>query len=42
MTSFVLISSMILTLIGISVSVWSFINTREKYYKEYMKRKGND
>jgi hypothetical protein len=28
--------------IGIGVAIWSFIDTRNKYYNEYKKRKRND
>ena len=29
-------------LIGAGVAVWSFFDTRNKYYEEYKKRKFND
>ena len=28
--------------IGLAVAIWSFIDTRNKYYKDYLKRKIND
>lgn len=27
-------------ILGIGVAIWSFLNTRKKYYDEYKKRKG--
>lgn len=28
--------------LGIGVAVWSFLDTRKKYYDEYRNRKAND
>lgn len=30
----------ILGLVGVSVTVWSFIDTRKKAYEEFLRRKG--
>jgi len=32
--------SIFVGLFGIGISIWSFINTRNKYYHDYLKRKG--
>lgn len=42
MTTLIISVTVILVLAGIAVSIWSLINTRNKYFKEYMKRKKND
>jgi hypothetical protein len=42
MTTFIVSATVILALVGIAVSIWSLINTRNKYFEEYMKRKKND
>ena len=34
--------TVILALAGVSVAVWSLVNTRKKYFEEYRKRKRND
>lgn len=31
--------SIFISLIGAGVSIWSYIDTRKKYYSEYIKRK---
>lgn len=28
--------------LGVGVAVWSFIDTRKKYYNEYIERRKND
>lgn len=28
--------------IGVGVAIWSFIDTRRRYYEEYLSRKSND
>ena len=40
MTEALIITGSILAIVGISVSIWSIIDTRKRYYKEYMRRKG--
>lgn len=42
MTNIIVSLTVILALAGISVAVWSLINTRNKYFKEYKDRKRND
>jgi hypothetical protein len=42
MTTIIITLTVILALAGIAVSMWSLITTRNKYFKEYMKRKRND
>lgn len=42
MTTIIFALTAILTLAGVSVTVWSLINTRSKYFKEYKERKRND
>ena len=39
MTEVIVITGTILAIIGIGVSIWSFIDTRKRYYDEYMRRK---
>ncbi len=38
----VIIITVVLSLIGIGGGVWSIISTRNKYYKDYMRRKRNE
>ncbi len=40
MTEALIITGSILAIVGISVSIWSIIDTRKRYYKKYMRRKG--
>lgn len=28
--------------VGLGVSIWSFIDTRRRFYEDYVKRRGND
>ena len=42
MTNLIISLTVILALAGIAVSMWSLINTRNKYFKEYTERKRND
>jgi nitrogen fixation-related uncharacterized protein len=42
MTTIIISVTVILACVGIAVSIWSLINTRNKYFDEYMKRKRND
>ena len=42
MTTIIVLLTVILSLSGIAVAVWSLISTRKKYFKEYMERKRND
>lgn len=39
MNTLVLTATVIIGLGGIGVVIWSFINTRNKYYSEYVERK---
>lgn len=39
MTTLILTIAVIVGLVGICVAVWSFFNTRNKYYSEYVERK---
>ena len=39
MTEIIVIIGSILAIVGIGVSIWSFIDTRKRYYEEYMRRK---
>ncbi|HSH24743.1 MAG TPA: hypothetical protein VLA13_04315 [Massilibacterium sp.] len=42
MTSIIISLTVILALAGVSVAVWSLINTRNKYFDDYKERKRND
>lgn len=42
MTTLIISATVILALAGISVSIWSLVSTRNKYFKEYKDRKRND
>jgi hypothetical protein len=42
MTTIIVSLTAILSLAGVVVAVWSLINTRKKYFQEYMERKRND
>lgn len=39
MTEILIITGSILAITGASVAIWSIINTRKRYYEEYMRRK---
>ena len=39
MTAAVIITGSILGVIGIGFSIWSIIDTRKRYYEDYMRRK---
>lgn len=39
MTAILISATVIIGLIGLSTVMWSFMNTREKFYKEYKSRK---
>ena len=39
MTAAVIITGSILGVIGIGFSIWSIINTRKRYYEEYIMRR---
>jgi len=41
MTYIIVSITIIIGLIGISTVIWSLINTRNKFYKEYKSRKRN-
>ena len=42
MTTLVISATVILALAGIAVSLWSLVNTRNQYFKEYKGRKRDD
>lgn len=42
MTNLIIVASIILALLGIITVIWSIIDTRKKYYNDYVKRKRND
>ncbi|EHC07697.1 hypothetical protein Sbal625DRAFT_0028 [Shewanella baltica OS625] len=42
MTAIIVFLTAVLALAGVSVAVWSLINTRNKYFKDYKGRKRND
>ena len=39
MTTVIIIIGSVAAIVGISVATWSIINTRKKYYEDYMRRK---
>ena len=41
MTIFIILFTIVLVLAGVSVTAWSLINTRNKYFNEYKERKRN-
>lgn len=41
MTMLVISMTLIIGLVGVSTAIWSFINTRNKFYEEYKSRKRN-
>jgi hypothetical protein len=40
MTTVIIITGLVLAIVGAGVAIWSIVNTRKKYYDEYMRRKG--
>jgi hypothetical protein len=42
MTALIYLVTGLATALGIGVVIWSFLDTRKKYYDEYRKRKAND
>ena len=42
MTGIIVFATTIVSLMGIAFVIWSFVNTRKKYYNEYLSRKKND
>lgn len=42
MTTLIVAFTIILALTGAGIALWSLLNTRKKYYKEYTVRKRND
>jgi len=42
MTTIIFISTFILCASGIALFLWSLIDTRKKYYEDYISRKKND
>ena len=39
MNEVLIITGSILAIIGVGVAIWSIINTRKRYYEEYLRRK---
>lgn len=39
MTTLIISITLIIGLVGIATVIWSFINTRNEFYKEYKSRK---
>jgi hypothetical protein len=39
MNVLILTATLVIGLIGVGVVAWSFFNTRDKYYSEYVERK---
>ena len=39
MTGALIITGSILAIIGIGIAIWSIINTKKRYYEEYIRRK---
>ena len=39
MTTVIIITGLVLAIVGAGVAIWSIVNTRKKYYDEYMRRK---
>ena len=42
MTIFIIAMTVLLCIVGVSVVVWSIVDTRHKYYNDYLSRKGYD
>ena len=42
MTTVIVVLSIILSLLGVLLAIWSIMDTRRKYYDDYIKRKRND
>ena len=42
MTTAIVVLSIILSLLGVLLAIWSIMDTRRKYYDDYIKRKRND
>ena len=41
MTELLTVVGVLVIVSGLGVAVWSFIDTRKRYYKEYLRRKRN-
>ena len=39
LTTLIVITGSIAAIVGIGVATWSIINTRKKYYEDYIRRK---
>ncbi len=42
MTNFIIAMTVFLCIVGISVVIWSIVDTRHKYYNDYLSRKRHD
>lgn len=41
MTTLIIVLTAIVALVGISTAIWSIINTRKKFYNDFLKRKSD-
>ena len=41
MTELITVAGVLVIVSGLGVAVWSFIDTRKRYYEEYLKRRRN-
>lgn len=39
MTIIIIVLTLVIGLVGISIAIWSFIDTRKRYFDEYLSRK---
>ena len=42
MTTLIYIVTLLAVIAGLFIAIWSFTDTRRKYYEDYMNRKKND
>jgi hypothetical protein len=42
MTNFIIIITVVLCISGIGFAIWSILDTRNKYYNDYVSRKRRD
>lgn len=42
MTGLIVALTVLVSISGIAVAIWSLLSTRKKYFQEYMERKRND
>lgn len=41
MTILIIVLTAIVALIGVSTAIWSIVNTRKKFYNDFLERKSN-